>query len=488
MKLNKVLILISICSISFFGFNQRNKIPKAVKKELKDFKRAISLRKEIDNSIEDFIYLKEGKPYLVTNRKSLTSSENEKSIFIFYGDKYILYTVPDKFLLNRLYKNSIWYTSSSAKGGAVVINTKTKNEYRKKVEVIFKKSIQNNSVFLGGLGDELITTKEIHYEEFEEEIMYYYYYSTLHCDIEFKKDFSEHYYNPYIETGTINKTIDYNLIRDQDLIDKLKNQGVNNKKSADEINLEMLEINFVPSDNIKMIFPQKVIKYELDDKFKGNYTENYIEYKGTFYYYKPKSVVSYYGFIQYNKYFKKSNLMNSLSSISNDFQVSEAAFNELYKSFEEDYGNGKRRRFLNSSYKYVLESVLNLMEGEISSIKRPSLKRTPNLISTEEKVFNIVEIMPEFPGGNSAYSNYLQSKLKYPESAKDLDIQGSVIVEFIVSKDGNVKDVSIIKGVHKLLDDEALRLIKDMPNWKPGSQNGEPVNVKMLVPIKFVLE
>lgn len=109
--------------------------------------------------------------------------------------------------------------------------------------------------------------------------------------------------------------------------------------------------------------------------------------------------------------------------------------------------------------------------------------------STEKKedVFTIVESMPEFPGGQKGLFDYLRNSLKYPMKAKDNGIQGTVFVNFVIGSNGLVRDVKVIRGVHKLLDDEALRVVQLMPEWAPGTQKGKVVSVSYNLPIKFTL-
>lgn len=106
----------------------------------------------------------------------------------------------------------------------------------------------------------------------------------------------------------------------------------------------------------------------------------------------------------------------------------------------------------------------------------------------EEEIFTIVESMPEFPGGGQeALFKYLQKEMKYPQIAKENGIQGTVFVNFVVGKDGKIRDVKILRGVNKMLDDEAVRVVKAMPAWKPGKQRGKSVSVSYNLPIKFTL-
>ncbi|MCY1634039.1 M56 family metallopeptidase [Marinifilum sp. D737] len=103
----------------------------------------------------------------------------------------------------------------------------------------------------------------------------------------------------------------------------------------------------------------------------------------------------------------------------------------------------------------------------------------------ENEIFVVVEDMPQFPGGNKAKLDHIAKAIKYPKEAIDKGIKGVVFVRFIVSKSGSIKDVKVIRGVHPLLDKEALRVIEEMPNWIPGKQNGKNVNVSYTLPIRF---
>ena len=104
-----------------------------------------------------------------------------------------------------------------------------------------------------------------------------------------------------------------------------------------------------------------------------------------------------------------------------------------------------------------------------------------------EDVFTVVEVMPKFPGGINAQMKYLQSEIKYPESARKAGKQGTVYVTYVVEKDGSITDTRVLRGFYKECDEEALRVVSAMPNWEPGLQRGKPVRVQFNVPIKFTL-
>lgn len=104
------------------------------------------------------------------------------------------------------------------------------------------------------------------------------------------------------------------------------------------------------------------------------------------------------------------------------------------------------------------------------------------------KIFDVVEEMPSFPGGNGALMSYLASNIKYPVVAQENGVQGRVTVSFVVERDGSISDVRIARSVDPSLDREAQRVVKSMPRWKPGKQNGSAVRVKYTVPVVFRLQ
>ena len=105
----------------------------------------------------------------------------------------------------------------------------------------------------------------------------------------------------------------------------------------------------------------------------------------------------------------------------------------------------------------------------------------------EETVFMIVENMPEFPGGDLALRKHIAENVKYPEIAKENGLSGKVFVQFVINQRGEVENVKIARGVDPALDKEAIRVVQNLPKWKPGSQRGKPVKVSYTVPINFQL-
>lgn len=105
----------------------------------------------------------------------------------------------------------------------------------------------------------------------------------------------------------------------------------------------------------------------------------------------------------------------------------------------------------------------------------------------ENKIRVVAEEMPEFPGGIQAWQKYLSDHLRYPQLARSEEIQGTVYVNFVVSKDGSISDIKVIKGLGGGCSEEATRVLAAAPRWKPGRQNGHAVNVKMTLPVRFGL-
>ena len=110
---------------------------------------------------------------------------------------------------------------------------------------------------------------------------------------------------------------------------------------------------------------------------------------------------------------------------------------------------------------------------------------------TEEdpnKIFTSVEQNPEFPGGDAAFGKYLGNKIRYPAIAKENNVQGKVFLNFTVEKDGSLTDIKVVRGIGSGCDDEAVRVLKSSPRWKPGIQNGRAVRVSYTIPISFTLQ
>ena len=147
----------------------------------------------------------------------------------------------------------------------------------------------------------------------------------------------------------------------------------------------------------------------------------------------------------------------------------------------------------------VLEIMDNDSEVEESTIQASDdtqaaveVKYTPVEVEEEEveeqQIFQVVEEMPEFPGGMAECMKWLGKNIKYPTISQENGVQGRVIVQFVVNRDGSIVDPVVVRGVDPYLDKEALRVISTMPKWKPGKQRGKAVRVKYTVPVMFRLQ
>ncbi|MBR1808344.1 MAG: energy transducer TonB [Paludibacteraceae bacterium] len=139
--------------------------------------------------------------------------------------------------------------------------------------------------------------------------------------------------------------------------------------------------------------------------------------------------------------------------------------------------------------KEVAHVEINTEENKEEVIIAPPVEEVKEEEEEEQVVFVVVETMPEFPGGQAALFKYLSENVKYPVIAQENGIQGRVICQFVVNKDGSIVDVEVVRsGGDASLDKEAVRVIKSMPKWNPGKQRGKAVRVKYTVPVNFKLQ
>ena len=133
----------------------------------------------------------------------------------------------------------------------------------------------------------------------------------------------------------------------------------------------------------------------------------------------------------------------------------------------------------------VVETETVEMEVQENTEVQAPVQREEEVV--EEQIFTIVEDMPAYPGGELEMRKYLGKSSKYPQMAQDAGIQGTVFLTFEVDKDGKIKDVKVLRGIGGGCDEEAIRVVKAMPQWSPGKQRGKPVRVQFNLPVKFTL-
>jgi TonB family protein len=144
-----------------------------------------------------------------------------------------------------------------------------------------------------------------------------------------------------------------------------------------------------------------------------------------------------------------------------------------FEEYDED-GNSKTINKSNSEVKSVINSATNEASNNVDK-------------NQNNEVLSIAEQMPSFPGGVNNLYKFLRENIHYPPYCREADIQGKVVISFVVNKDGSLSDIQVQRSVYKALDDEALRLVRSMPNWQAGMQAGEPVRVKYDIPVLFSL-
>lgn len=116
-----------------------------------------------------------------------------------------------------------------------------------------------------------------------------------------------------------------------------------------------------------------------------------------------------------------------------------------------------------------------------------TISAKPEVVTEEVIELSFVDVWPSFPGGDTARVKYMMKNVSYPEKAKHVGVQGTVWVEFVVNKNGDIEDAKVIRGIGAGCDEEALRVVNEMPKWSPGKQRGLPVKVRFRLPIKYTL-
>ncbi len=131
---------------------------------------------------------------------------------------------------------------------------------------------------------------------------------------------------------------------------------------------------------------------------------------------------------------------------------------------------------------------INAEMDEDADIEDAPVQQAEEEEEKEDEIFVFVEEQAGFPGGEEARMKYLRDHIKYPEMAKESGIQGTVYLKFVVEKDGSISKVTVLRGIGGGCDEEAVRVLKQMPKWKPAKQRGRPVRVWFNMPIKFTLQ
>lgn len=185
-------------------------------------------------------------------------------------------------------------------------------------------------------------------------------------------------------------------------------------------------------------------------------------------------------------------ILEQLEINPNNIKIEEARILFHLKKLPDNYKFENKEDILaiDNPEDYTIESDMEDIEGEdaIMAVEIASIADEKVITEEEsmgERPFHLVEQMPHFQGGEQKMIQFIKENLRYPQTAKENNIYGRVVIQFVVNKDGTISNISIIKGVDKSLNEEAIRLTKSMPRWVPGKQNGKVVPVYYSLPISF---
>lgn len=177
-------------------------------------------------------------------------------------------------------------------------------------------------------------------------------------------------------------------------------------------------------------------------------------------------------------------LAHTLGSNSAQVLLTSQFFNKL--SLTKRFQTMKTNRKNKNTFFLLIPALAGLM-ALVSWTDHEKVTDAPIETGINDSVYATVDKQPEFVGGNEALVDYMSQNVHYPKEAEKQGIEGKVFIQFVVDADGSVRNAEVLKGAHDLLDAEALRVVKSMPKWVPGEQNGQKVKVKMTLPIVFKL-
>ena len=160
----------------------------------------------------------------------------------------------------------------------------------------------------------------------------------------------------------------------------------------------------------------------------------------------------------------------------------------VYKNDEPQKQVPVKKGKANATIKTGNSQTIQVVATDVQKTEKQEVKEEGTAKPNNERAFDVVEEMPQFPGGAAKLLEFLSQTIKYPEDAVKAGTQGRVIATFVVEKDGSISDAHVVKPVSTSLDAEALRVLNAMPAWTPGKQGGQPVRVKYTVPINFRLD
>lgn len=201
-------------------------------------------------------------------------------------------------------------------------------------------------------------------------------------------------------------------------------------------------------------------------------------------YLADEAVVQQYSFDNYGKL-----LLNNAFQIQN-FKWTNTFFNKsnLKRRIKMMNNQKQIKRWIPIAGIITITGVLMAFSSQQSPSKTDKIDAaTTSMETTTDSVYDKVDKMPEFPGGQKEMMKYLGSKIVYPKDAMDKEIEGKTFISFVVDKSGKIRDVNVMKTDHEIFNDPSVKVIKKMPNWTPGEKDGKKVNVKIVLPIVYKL-
>jgi TonB family protein len=341
----------------------------SVETKLKYVPLAEQLKGEIEKDLSIISKLENGKVYLLEMGSTLTRFTSEKKYIVLYGDKYIIFTIPDVAVLKALNKNTISFDSYNAATLARKdyslgwINSEKIKTLNGKKEMSFLYIDNDKGLFIGGNGDDLI--ERTFYINYVDNYSFYYFFlgENLWVSVEdylfnsktYESTYTE-FTNPIIETGTYKQTLDYNLLFDEGLLDMAKDNNVVNTTLSNLNKPIGVSAYLKPNGFRNVFFVKKDIAYQPASKCCQNLklTEGDETLKRDGYqYFTPASQKGFYSFLQVNNYYetkKTINLARYFRESDEAFYISESKFNSIYESFSKNHGNGAFRNFTSESY------------------------------------------------------------------------------------------------------------------------------------------
>lgn len=309
--------------------------------------------------------LKEGRVYVI-ERYALTTSSSEKNYFVYYGNKYLIFTIPNEYVVNNFKKSNITFNSYNAqKFNSYVTTVKVKNSYGKQ-NLTFRKGIHYSNVFLGGNGDELLW-HGTQYTNYDENVHYYYYTTLLHADLEMEQTFEKEYFQPYIQAGTLSRLADYNFIVKDSLTSELRESDFRQASlpGSTKVKMSLQSTSFT-----NMLFVTKKINYQLiDNSVEGSFSGGGYNYTRGFLYYQPKTRTSYYAFVQFpNVSYTTEDVLGKLKRLDEELIIPKSTFDSFYESFGTySSSDSQYRYFSNSAYTLpydVLKAISDLNQSK----------------------------------------------------------------------------------------------------------------------------